>query len=257
MTCGADHCPADTVYSASELDTIRHKVIDAIARAAALRRNGRDAVAHQVAYIVGDFVWLHRPVRRKGLSPKLQRPWSGPYEVVEVLSPQTYRIRLAGKGKRTTMVVHHDRIKPCIVREDESYSEPPSGSNCRPTAVPPTLEGSGEEATDDDDGEGDCLLLQYRGNPEREEARELGSPVGRGPLVPRELVNELNEDGEVDDVFVEAEEVLDADLAIPEDDVFVGAGAEPALDPEPAIAAGPRRSTRNRNVPDRLGEWEY
>lgn len=33
----------------------------------------------------GDLVWLHNPQRKKGISPKLSRPWEGPYVVVERL----------------------------------------------------------------------------------------------------------------------------------------------------------------------------
>ena len=29
----------------------------------------------------GTFVWLHNPKRKKGISPKLSRPWEGPYLV--------------------------------------------------------------------------------------------------------------------------------------------------------------------------------
>ena len=34
----------------------------------------------------GDLVWLHNPQRNKGISPKLRRPWEGPYVVVERLN---------------------------------------------------------------------------------------------------------------------------------------------------------------------------
>lgn len=30
----------------------------------------------------GDTVWLHKPTRKKGLTPKLMRPWQGPYIIV-------------------------------------------------------------------------------------------------------------------------------------------------------------------------------
>ena len=31
----------------------------------------------------GDAVWLHNPQRKKRLSPKMQRPWQGPYLVLK------------------------------------------------------------------------------------------------------------------------------------------------------------------------------
>ena len=32
-------------------------------------------------YEKGDAVWLHNLSRKKGISPKLQRPWHGPFSV--------------------------------------------------------------------------------------------------------------------------------------------------------------------------------
>ena len=34
----------------------------------------------------GDLVWLHNPQRKKVISPKLRRPWEGPYVAVEQLN---------------------------------------------------------------------------------------------------------------------------------------------------------------------------
>ena len=34
----------------------------------------------------GDLVWLHNPQRKKGILPKLRRPWEGSYVVVERLN---------------------------------------------------------------------------------------------------------------------------------------------------------------------------
>ena len=41
----------------------------------------------------GDAVWLHNPLRKKGLSPKLQRPWQGPYIVTKQINDLVYRIQ--------------------------------------------------------------------------------------------------------------------------------------------------------------------
>ena len=40
----------------------------------------------------GQFLWLHNPSRKKGLSPKLQRRWEGPYLILKKLSEVTFRI---------------------------------------------------------------------------------------------------------------------------------------------------------------------
>ena len=42
----------------------------------------------------GDAVWLHNPQRKKGLSPKLQRPWEGPFTVTKRFNDLVYRIQL-------------------------------------------------------------------------------------------------------------------------------------------------------------------
>ncbi|XP_063599566.1 uncharacterized protein LOC134775886 [Penaeus indicus] len=52
-----------------------------------------DRRTREVRYNIGDRVWLHNPRRKRGLSPKLQSPWEGPYTVLAALSDVTYRIR--------------------------------------------------------------------------------------------------------------------------------------------------------------------
>ena len=57
----------------------------------------------------GDPVWLHNPRRKKGRTPKLQRPWEGPYLVTSRIDDLIYRIQ---KGPRSKpMVVHVDQLK--------------------------------------------------------------------------------------------------------------------------------------------------
>ena len=56
----------------------------------------------------GDAVWLHNPQRKKGLSPKLQRPWQGPYLVLKRINDVIYRIQL-GPSIRPK-VVHSNRL---------------------------------------------------------------------------------------------------------------------------------------------------
>ncbi|XP_037779272.1 uncharacterized protein LOC119575720 [Penaeus monodon] len=42
--------------------------------------------ARDAMYCPGDQVWLHKPLRRSGKSPKLQNPWEGLYTVTERIS---------------------------------------------------------------------------------------------------------------------------------------------------------------------------
>ena len=51
---------------------------------------------------------LHNPQRKKRISPKLRRPWEGPYVAVEQLNDAVYRIQW-GPWKKPE-VVHRDRF---------------------------------------------------------------------------------------------------------------------------------------------------
>jgi hypothetical protein len=60
--------------------------------------------------VVGSAVWLLSSHRTKGLCPKLQRNWDGPYAVIDRINDVIYRIR---KGpKYIPKVVHQDRLTP-------------------------------------------------------------------------------------------------------------------------------------------------
>ncbi len=69
----------------------------------------------------------------RGRTPKLHRPWKGPYVVVKALSDVTYRIQLeapGGRRRRQRLVVHFNRLKPC--------QSPPEGTARGPaTRTPP------------------------------------------------------------------------------------------------------------------------
>ena len=62
-------------------------------------------------YKAGDKVWLYRPLRKMGVSPKLQSYWAGPYIVNKRISDAVYRIKNIKTGQR--IVIHFDRLKPC------------------------------------------------------------------------------------------------------------------------------------------------
>lgn len=66
-----------------------------------------DQHMRDTSYVEGDKVWLYNPQRKKGLSPKLQSPWQGPYTILEPISSVTYKIRLGGGRAH---VVHVDRL---------------------------------------------------------------------------------------------------------------------------------------------------
>ena len=69
-----------------------------------------DRGSNLTRFNVGDLVWLYTPNRKKGLSPKLQRHWEGPYKITHRLSDVNYRIRFTERSN--PKVVHYDRLKP-------------------------------------------------------------------------------------------------------------------------------------------------
>lgn len=50
-------------------------------------------------YREGEMVWLFSPAKKVGCSPKLQRWWSGPWAVREVITPVLHRLQW-GQKKR-------------------------------------------------------------------------------------------------------------------------------------------------------------
>ncbi|VDI04541.1 Hypothetical predicted protein [Mytilus galloprovincialis] len=58
-------------------------------------------------------LWQYRFSRTIGVCPKLKSPWKGPFVVAEVKSPVLYKIR----NKKTSEVVHHDRLKLSQIRD--------------------------------------------------------------------------------------------------------------------------------------------
>jgi hypothetical protein len=67
-----------------------------------------DKLANSAVYHKGDIVWLYRPTRTKGKSPKLQSSWDGPYKVVTRMNDVVYRIQRNPRSRMT--VVHIDRL---------------------------------------------------------------------------------------------------------------------------------------------------
>ena len=68
-----------------------------------------DLKANERHFAIGEKVWLYNPRRTKGISPKLQKDWEGPYIVVTRINDVVYRI---GKGPRLRKIVHLNRLAP-------------------------------------------------------------------------------------------------------------------------------------------------
>jgi hypothetical protein len=59
-------------------------------------------------FVVGQSVWLYNPQRKKGRTPKLDKPWDGPYAIVKVLGDVLCEIKLSRRGK--SRIVHVDKL---------------------------------------------------------------------------------------------------------------------------------------------------
>jgi hypothetical protein len=83
-----------------------------------------DANAEDKTYNVGDEVWLHIPFVKKGKNVKLSRPWQEPYTIVKKISDVVYRIE-KDANKRKRLVLHYNRLKPCLEQQSNSLSDRP------------------------------------------------------------------------------------------------------------------------------------
>ena len=73
------------------------------------RRKNYDRRSTDVVFQEGQFVWLRKRTKEKGLSPKLQPRWLGPYLIVSRLSDVTFRVQLTPRAH--PIIVHADRMK--------------------------------------------------------------------------------------------------------------------------------------------------
>ena len=60
-------------------------------------------------YQSGDLVWCLREARKVGITPKLEKRYSGPYVVTERTSAVNFIIQT--DTKESTKLLHHDKLK--------------------------------------------------------------------------------------------------------------------------------------------------
>jgi hypothetical protein len=70
-----------------------------------------DRLTNSAVLQEGERVWLYRPTRMRGKSPKLQSCWEGPY-VITRINDMVYRIQRYPRTK--IMVIHLDRMEPYL-----------------------------------------------------------------------------------------------------------------------------------------------
>ena len=67
-----------------------------------------DSMAEGTPLARGEPVWVYIPQRKKGISPKLMRPWKGPYLVIKRINDLVYRVQLTPRSK--PKVIHRNRL---------------------------------------------------------------------------------------------------------------------------------------------------
>ena len=58
----------------------------------------------------GDLVWYRSDSKQLHMTPKLRKPFEGPYVVVKCLNELDFLVQFDARGTRR--VVHHNRLKP-------------------------------------------------------------------------------------------------------------------------------------------------
>ena len=101
------------------MDGIHERVRSNIQDASDKMKDHYDIRAEKGGYQPGDLVWLYNPQKRRGLSPKLQRNWEGPYEIMKRINDVVYRIRKTPNGK--PRVVHFNRLAPFAGDNNEDH----------------------------------------------------------------------------------------------------------------------------------------
>ncbi|KAJ8955166.1 hypothetical protein NQ318_009059 [Aromia moschata] len=131
--------PGDDVAGEDYVSTLRQRMDDIHERVRASDRMKEtyDINANDGRYQPGNQVWSYNPQRRRGLSPKLQSSWEGPYEVVTRINDVIYRIQKLPRGK--PRVVHFNRLAPFAGSNDEQAGS--QSSTCQSTRQRASLRG--------------------------------------------------------------------------------------------------------------------
>lgn len=110
--------PPDTPLSSDEyvahlqerLEKVHHIARERINMTSEKMKNRYDLKATSHKFQEGDRVWLWNPKRRKGLCPKLQASWEGPYKVIKKINDVVVRVQKYPSARPKT--VHINRLAP-------------------------------------------------------------------------------------------------------------------------------------------------
>ena len=63
-----------------------------------------DREANTEGFQEGHLILLYNPKRKKGLSPKLQTSWVGPYKIIKLLNDDMCRIQKANNNRKKSYI---------------------------------------------------------------------------------------------------------------------------------------------------------
>ena len=129
------------------MEEVHMEVRGTLGHSAARMKTDYDRKSDGEVYQPGDAVWYHYPRVKKGLSPKLMRPWTGPYKVISRIHDNTYRIQLSSRTR--PRVVNRYHMRRCRGRLAEGWwGQSSSGAD-----EPETSPVDAPESCEDDQGE--------------------------------------------------------------------------------------------------------
>ncbi len=80
-----------------------------LGQSAVSMKTNYDKGKFHINYEVGTQVWYFNAKRHKGLNPKLQNAWTGPYTITKKWGDVLYEIQM--KPNSRPILVHHDKLK--------------------------------------------------------------------------------------------------------------------------------------------------
>lgn len=159
------------------LEEVHAKARDCLEVTGSNMKRRYDRSADADGFQVGDAVWLYNPTCKKNTSPKLKRPWEGPYRVMKRITDVVYRIQLTPRSK--PKVVNRYRLWRVSGQLPEEWwqrsgttSDDVLGVDATQEDVPETIE---EEVEDPDEEE----------EPEEKEDVDIVTRYGRWTRRPR------------------------------------------------------------------------
>src|SRR5436190_5845630 len=132
--------PGEEIAGEDYVSDLRHRMEDIHNRVRTNIQSASDQMKIQYdvraeagGYQSGDLVWLYNPKRRRGYSPKLQRQWEGPYEVVTRINDVIYRIKKLPNGK--PRIVHYNRLAPYSGENEQAETRVREVEACLPQPI--------------------------------------------------------------------------------------------------------------------------